>query len=32
MSFDHKILPFLEILLDNVVRLYLTLNKNHFLK
>ena len=32
MSFDHKILPFLEILLDNVVRLYLTLNKNYFFK
>lgn len=32
MSLDHNILPFLEILLDNAVRLYLTLNKNYFFK
>ena len=32
MSFDHNILPFLEILLDNAVRLYWTLNKKYFLK
>lgn len=32
MSFDHKILPFLEILLDNAVCMYLTLTKNYFFK